>query len=248
MAKNPDWSRDELILVLDFYFKIDASRISMNDPILIALGDFLNGLPLHRGSLADENFRSPENVYTKLSTFLRLDPDHPGEGLKAGSKLDVEVWNEFAANKELLAKTAAAIKRNYRAIGSPAETETFDLGLEDETFLEGQILTRLHQRYDRNPFASKKKKQHVLETTGNLMCEVCDFDFYRVYGDLGKDFAECHHVIPLSDLKSEMAVRLSDLAIVCANCHRILHRSRTRPMLSIHELREIVTQRKLGRH
>jgi 5-methylcytosine-specific restriction protein A len=53
---------------------------------------------------------------------------------------------------------------------------------------------------------------------------VCGFDFAGVYGPRGSNFCEVHHLKPLSDVHSEVETRLQDLAIVCSNCHRMLHR------------------------
>ncbi|MCP9491884.1 MAG: HNH endonuclease, partial [Solirubrobacteraceae bacterium MAG38_C4-C5] len=49
------------------------------------------------------------------------------------------------------------------------------------------------------------------------------FDFFRRYGDCGRGFAECHHVRPLNEGGRETLIE--DLAVVCANCHRMIHRS-----------------------
>ena len=51
------------------------------------------------------------------------------------------------------------------------------------------------------------------------------FDFQIVYGDLGKGFIEAHHRTPLSELKGEKTTKLDDLALVCSNCHRMLHKA-----------------------
>jgi 5-methylcytosine-specific restriction enzyme A len=61
---------------------------------------------------------------------------------------------------------------------------------------------------------------------GKLVCEVpkCAFDFEKRYGKLGHGYAQVHHLIPLH--KAPLvgrAVKLSDLAIVCANCHVMIH-------------------------
>jgi 5-methylcytosine-specific restriction endonuclease McrA len=57
----------------------------------------------------------------------------------------------------------------------------------------------------------------------NYKCLVCDLRFVDVYGQLGKDFAEAHHRIPLGQLDGRVRTRLDDLATVCANCHQMLH-------------------------
>jgi len=80
----------------------------------------------------------------------------------------------------------------------------------------------------------------VLQETGKLICEVCEFDFVEVYGELGHGFAECHHIVPVSELVDDHKTKLADLAIVCANCHRMLHKAR--PLLKIGELRALVKQ------
>ena len=61
---------------------------------------------------------------------------------------------------------------------------------------------------------------------GRLKCEVpgCDFDFEAIYDDLGRDYAQVHHLKPLGDRTTPSQTRLSDLAVVCANCHAMIHR------------------------
>jgi len=71
----------------------------------------------------------------------------------------------------------------------------------------------------------RQKKAQALKKQGVLKCEVCGFDFQVAYGELGEGFIECHHTLPLSELKPGQKTRLKDLALVCANCHRMLHRA-----------------------
>jgi predicted HNH restriction endonuclease len=61
---------------------------------------------------------------------------------------------------------------------------------------------------------------------GRLKCEVprCGFDFEVVYGELGRDYAQVHHLKPLGDRTKPSQTKLDDLAIVCANCHAMIHR------------------------
>lgn len=58
----------------------------------------------------------------------------------------------------------------------------------------------------------------------NYRCQVCEMTFREVYGDIGKGYAETHHIIPLSRLTDTVESSLSDLVTVCANCHRMLHK------------------------
>ena len=129
--------------------------------------------------------------------------------------------------------------RGQWAFGSsgnlPART---DSDSEAETAREGRILLRTHKLRERQPRLVLQKKQAILAETGRLACEACDFDFAAFYGGLGENFAECHHRIPLSESAESTVTCLGDLAIVCANCHRMLHRSD--PMMRVADLRRIV--------
>ena len=72
------------------------------------------------------------------------------------------------------------------------------------------------------------------------MCEACGFDFEQTYGNLGKDFAECHHSKPVSELKPGEKTKLTDLRIVCANCHRMIHR--VRPWKTVAQINALVSK------
>jgi putative restriction endonuclease len=102
-------------------------------------------------------------------------------------------------------------------------------------FSEGKVVLRLHQTRERKPaLVAEAKRRFRIGHGGQLFCEVCNFDFSDVYGDWGGGYIEAHHKVPLSDLKEETEMRAEDLAMVCANCHRILHR---RPWPTVEKLR-----------
>lgn len=105
---------------------------------------------------------------------------------------------------------------------------------------EGRELLRLHRTRERKPRLAARKKRQVLNQTGRLACEACGFDFAAEYGELGVGFAECHHTQPLAQA-GERQTALGDLAVVCANCHRMLHR---RPWRTVAQLRELLASRR----
>lgn len=106
-----------------------------------------------------------------------------------------------------------------------------------EGYLEGDKLFRRHKSHERSTRLVKEKKATILMHLGRLECEVCQFDFAVRYSERGKYFTECHHIVPLSMLAFTHRTKLSDLAIICANCHRMLHR---RPMMTLEQLRAIL--------
>ena len=110
---------------------------------------------------------------------------------------------------------------------------------------EGALKLVTHLRRERDARLVSAKKDDVLRRLGALSCEACGFVFEAAYGDLGSDFCEVHHRTPLASAGESVSTSLDDLAIVCANCHRMLHRSQ--PMLSVEELAKVVATRQTSR-
>ena len=64
-------------------------------------------------------------------------------------------------------------------------------------------------------------------TDVQLIQEQLNLDEER-YGELGRGFIEAHHLTPIAQLALSGRTRLSprdDFAVVCANCHRMIHRT-----------------------
>jgi 5-methylcytosine-specific restriction protein A len=99
---------------------------------------------------------------------------------------------------------------------------------------EGGVIMRLHKRYERDPKLVAEKRK-AAAATGDLACEVCGFDFKATYGDLGEGYIEVHHTKPVHTLLAGTKTKLSDLALLCANCHRMAHRKRL--PLSLRDIR-----------
>jgi len=213
------WTRDELILALDLYFREPSARGSKTHAAVQELSEVLNRLPIHPSREREGFFRNANGVAMKLSDFLRFDPHYQGKGLERGSQLEEDVWDTFAGDRTRLHQTAQAIRRHVGDDVGPPEPDESDFEAS-----EGRLLTRIHRARERNQALVRRKKQQVLAETGALQCEVCDFDFDEAYGKIGEGFAECHHLTPLAELQPGQSTRLQDLAILCANCHRMIHR------------------------
>ncbi|MFZ2452222.1 MAG: HNH endonuclease [Methylovulum miyakonense] len=119
------------------------------------------------------------------------------------------------------------------------EAETLVVDEDDESaFPEGRESFQTHRYLERDGKIPSKAKAKRLAETGKLECEVCKMDFHCFYGKLGDGFIEAHHTVPVSMLNGEMNTKVSDLALVCSNCHRMLHRGQK--LLSIDELRVLI--------
>ena len=145
------------------------------------------------------------------------------------------VISEFKAFEASMAKPGAT---------SDAPAETFKAARETSDVLleEGGRRRVIRQEVKRESKNRELKKNEVLAKTGALACEVCGFDFFLAYGECGKGFCEVHHLIPISTQSSRRTPRLNELAVICANCHRMIHRKDR--CLEIAELKQIVRMQK----
>lgn len=100
-------------------------------------------------------------------------------------------------------------------------SETSNESEELET-LQEKLSYRLHSSIERNQKLARKAKDHH-----GFRCQICEMDYAETYGDFGQGYIEAHHLTPLAELPKNGAISLSpvdDFAVLCANCHRMIHR------------------------
>jgi 5-methylcytosine-specific restriction protein A len=106
---------------------------------------------------------------------------------------------------------------------------------------EGAAYLQEHLVRERDTALAKAKKIDILKATGRLACEACRFDFGVAYGELGAGYCEVHHLKPLANRSGNEMTSLEHLAILCSNCHSIIHR--TSPMWSVTDLAAYLSSR-----
>lgn len=124
--------------------------------------------------------------------------------------------------------------------GPSVDDDIPDLDVDRRLGPEGGRRWRFHLMIERNRGNVQRKKKQVKRDTGSLECEACGFNFAAFYGDLGADFCEVHHRRPLSQIEAPVRPDLDDLAIVCSNCHRMIHK--TDPMMTIEKFRKLLRE------
>jgi 5-methylcytosine-specific restriction endonuclease McrA len=95
---------------------------------------------------------------------------------------------------------------------------------DESSYPEGAKQYKKHLARERDADLALRAKRRRLKLTGKLACEVCEFNFAETYGQRGEGFIEAHHKIPVAKLDGKTKTKISDLAMVCSNCHRMLHR------------------------
>lgn len=59
---------------------------------------------------------------------------------------------------------------------------------------------RQHLVSERNPKVIQLAKEQYKAKHGKLTCQVCNFDFEAVYGEIGEDYIEGHQTKPIASM------------------------------------------------
>jgi 5-methylcytosine-specific restriction protein A len=142
-------------------------------------------------------------------------PQSSGISIKPELVEELEaVWFDFL--------TTQKIRLNPYALSGNEETKTYT---------EGTANQITQTRYERNPHARVACINHY-----GYSCSVCEFDFEKRFGELGKNFIHVHHLTQVATVgKTYQVDPILDLRPVCPNCHAMLHRQN--PPLTIEELK-----------
>lgn len=101
--------------------------------------------------------------------------------------------------------------------------------------VEGDPRMFFHLRRERDPVLARAKREAAKATDGRLKCEACGFVTHDTYPALGGEVCEVHHRLALANATEAVETQLEDLAVLCANCHRAIHR--TDPLMSVEDFR-----------
>ncbi len=231
-APRKDWAKGDRLF---FWASSPAKQ-------LIGLG-IIRGIHDEKNEFGDSLF-DVKYLTTKFTSPLSMDDlrQYFADDLPSFLKANVAgtVYTLTTEQGEHLFRLAVFANPEWRDVWSDIaidETATIpDIDTEYFSGAEGGKVFVTHLRRERNRKVVEAKKSQVLKQTGTLECEVCGFNFENVYGSVGRGFCETHHIKPLSEINKATETKLKDLAIICSNCHRMIHR--TRPIKSIKDFKE----------
>ena len=223
--RNPVWSRDELILALDLYVRTNGNPTGQDFEALDELSATLNKLHRITGNATGATLRNRNGVYLKVMNFRSSDPHYLEQGkvgMTRGNKLEGVLWQQYANDPVGLAKDAQVIRATILAADDTTLSQhPLEPPYEGE---EGGVVLAMHKRYERDRKLVREKLK-LAKAAGPLQCEVCAFNFEASYGALGAGYVEVHHTKPVHTLVPGTKTKLTDLVLLCANCHRMAHRS-----------------------
>ncbi|MFJ8956139.1 HNH endonuclease [Streptomyces sp. NPDC102381] len=220
------WSRDELLLACALVARNDWNELRQTDVRVLELSNLLRSLPTNQGAAAsDPTFRSLNSVSRKTTDIATSHPDYNGTATRGGKPTRATVEDFLEHPSEMMA-IADAIRLGMDSgelhlIPAQPNEEVED---DQATAWEGTLLPRWALHRERDPRLRRQKIQQAQQGGEVIHCEVCLFDFRATYGELGADYIEVHHKLPLH-ISGPTETKLDDLAFLCANCHRMCHKS-----------------------
>ena len=173
-------------------------------------------------------------------------------GKKYPPKYLISIAYKFLEGKEFPSENFNAvetkdyfIRRGYRILDRKTGFNESKIISEDEesNFPEGKEKFRKHRYLERDTSIIRKAKELRLDQVGELRCDVCKFSFSDIYGEQGAGFIEAHHTIPISEIGGKRKTKIEEIALVCSNCHKMLHIGGR--VLSVMELRNIIIEQKM---
>ena len=172
--RNPNWTRDELILALDLYVRHRPAVLGNTSAAVIELSEVLSQLA-RTDRERSPTHRNANGVAMKLLNFRPFDPEYTATGkvgLHHTGRGDENVWREFASDPVRLRQTATAIRGALASeLVSQSDDEDVDDGMTEAP--EGRLLTRLHRQRERDRRLVEAKKKQALRKHGRLFCEAC---------------------------------------------------------------------------
>ena len=169
----------------------------------------------------DEKFK---DIYIRIKN--KLEDLNEGELLEEVSFDVIEIYNK-------------AVDEQYELEFQELQ-DTKDI--ENKAFIEARISYAKHRRRERNPKLVKESKAFFKKNNnGRLFCQVCGFDFEKMYGERGNGFIEAHHEKPVAGMEEGASTRIKNMKMACSNCHRMLHKN---SLITIEELKSIISNNK----
>ncbi len=206
IAEAKDFFKNELPLRDNYFYNGKTIlKIKMEDIIYFSLKGFIVAKAVFAGDIIENNDRDELKIGHKVKNVELVD---------SNKKIDFNIINGRAIN---YLDNDTKINEIKRVLNTTIDIYPDEV---DESFSEGNRSRVYINKYERDPKARKACLEHF-----GYSCQICKFDFWYTYGDIGKGSIHVHHITPLSEMNKEYKIKpKEDLIPVCPNCHLILHK------------------------
>lgn len=194
----------------------------------VDLGDRLAAIARDVASIADIRTHHPDLADAVEAHRLAIEAAVNSTALRA------------TADRMIDLKTALFGQTNAGSALELTHAEALpETDLEEPVGKEGRILVRLHAYKERDRTFAKRVRDHYRrQHGGQLHCEACSMVSEGVYGPNGERCMEAHHKIPIEELQPDSVTPVQEMAMVCANCHRVIHSAK--PCLTIDQVKGLL--------
>ena len=136
----------------------------------------------------------------------------------------VKIFSEYVSALDVKRETGLAIPRDAMQVPSHLAARVWRVA-------RGLPSTAVDKRMEGMVTESKSKYRDPALRSAALAladgrCAGCEKNYRRVAGGKGEKCLVVHHKKQLKDTDQPVETRVSDLAVVCANCHMLIHANR----------------------
>lgn len=212
MMRMPPMVMDEVILLVDTYFKVSATNDRRLQQLYKEeLSTTLRGLPFFPEFKADPIFR---NVAGMNLLLMNIDKVVRGELNRVKvSKLTLAILDRYQKDEYLLSVVSQAVKW-ISTIFSPRYKDEY------EKFLGGSLVLGYHHKIENSDQAQKIKENRLKD---NKLCSLCQDDLSITYGAAVDHLMDLHFAAPADWYTRYNVVAAHQFLLLCPNCHRFAH-------------------------
>ena len=235
---NPRQPRSPHMKLAGYYLARCGARQQnkpANPPTALEVNSWKEAYDIFYDAMGDG--RSPSKFRNSLATFRNACDilfENGRRGWKGANQLVPRPLAPVKTiHKEWESRPDKELENYIFTLLSESRTDSFDAEPDEEyeTRTEGGQRVVVSTKSERDP---ELRKQAI--RIHGYSCMSCSFNFEEFYGEIGKGFIEVHHIVPLSKAGKRETNPETDLIVLCANCHRMVHRQK-RICLSLTELK-----------
>lgn len=194
----------------------------------ITVGDIVNALEAlggeaHYSEITDQILKVAQGPF----------PEDPQASVRARLQERCSDYKAYKGQLDLFESEQGTGIWRFRINRQAADNSSVNEERDVYDATEGKLVPKTHFIRERDPKLIAKFKASLTDPR----CEACAMNFSEVYGALGANYIEAHHNNPIALMAEGETTSLEDLAALCSNCHRVIHKNF--PM-SVKQLAEVL--------